>query len=155
QRSAYAEAISHFTTALELLETLPDTVERAQQELVLQITLGEVWGIIKGYGTQEAGRAYARAWELCQQVGESPQLLVVLDGLFDFYFVQGKYQTAYERAEQLLSLVQRQRDPALLRTGHYRMGQVLFWLGALSAAHAHLEQAIALDDPQQYSFTRN
>src|ERR1043166_8685491 len=33
QRSAHAEAINHLTTALELLQTLPDTPERAQQEL--------------------------------------------------------------------------------------------------------------------------
>src|SRR5262249_34794913 len=38
QRSANAEAISHLTAALELLKTLPDTSERAQQELTLQIT---------------------------------------------------------------------------------------------------------------------
>src|SRR5262249_21814285 len=35
QRSAYVEAITHLTTALELLNTLPDTRERAQQELIL------------------------------------------------------------------------------------------------------------------------
>ena len=40
QRSANTEAISHLTTALELLKTLPDTPERAQQELTLQIALG-------------------------------------------------------------------------------------------------------------------
>jgi predicted ATPase len=40
QRSAYAEAISHLTRALELLKTLPDTPERMQQELRLQATLG-------------------------------------------------------------------------------------------------------------------
>ena len=33
QRSANVEAITHLTTALELLNTLPDTRERAQQEL--------------------------------------------------------------------------------------------------------------------------
>ena len=32
QRSAYAEAIGHVSTALELLKTLPDTGERRQQE---------------------------------------------------------------------------------------------------------------------------
>ena len=37
QRSAYAEAISHLTTALELLKTLADTPERAQQELTLHL----------------------------------------------------------------------------------------------------------------------
>src|SRR5882672_7137454 len=41
QRSAYAEAISHVTTAVELLETLSDTVERVQRELALQITFGQ------------------------------------------------------------------------------------------------------------------
>jgi len=30
------------------------------------------------------------------------------------------------------------------------MGQSLFWLGKLSAARAHLEQAITLDDPQRH-----
>ena len=40
QRSANTEAISHLTTALELLKTLPDTPERTQQELTLQIALG-------------------------------------------------------------------------------------------------------------------
>ena len=35
QRAAYVETISHVTTALELLKTLPDTVECAQRELSL------------------------------------------------------------------------------------------------------------------------
>src|SRR4030095_15193106 len=43
QRSAYAEAISHLTTALEMLTTLPDTPERVQQELSLQLALGPAW----------------------------------------------------------------------------------------------------------------
>ena len=33
QRSAYVEAIAHLTKGLEVLKTLPDTPERAQQEL--------------------------------------------------------------------------------------------------------------------------
>src|SRR5262249_23647739 len=40
QRSASVEAISHLTKALELLKALPDTLERAQQELTLQLALG-------------------------------------------------------------------------------------------------------------------
>jgi predicted ATPase/class 3 adenylate cyclase len=145
QRSAYAEAISHLTTALELLETLPDTVERTQLELVLQLTLGQAMAFTKGYGVPEAERAYARARELCQQVGEPQQLFAALMGLSQFYVNQAQYQTGLELAEQLLSLAQRQRDPALLVTGHFKMGQSLWWLGELSAARAHLEQAIALD----------
>ncbi len=33
ERSAYTEAVSHLTTALELLTSLPETRERSQQEL--------------------------------------------------------------------------------------------------------------------------
>src|SRR5206468_8427654 len=47
QRSANAEAINHLTTALELLKTLPDTRERAHQELMLYVTLGVPLQFIK------------------------------------------------------------------------------------------------------------
>src|SRR5262249_25110925 len=40
QHSAYIEAIHHLSRGLELLKTLPDTPERTQRELTLQITLG-------------------------------------------------------------------------------------------------------------------
>jgi tetratricopeptide (TPR) repeat protein len=136
------------TTALELLATLPDTADRTQRELVLQITLGQVLGMSKGWGAPERGQAYARARELCQELGETLQLFPVLSGLHEFYVQQGKYQTAHELAEQFLSLAQRQCDLALLVVGHRRMGQSLFWLGELFAARSHLEQAIALADPQ-------
>src|SRR5215813_12901419 len=44
QRSAYVEAISHLTKGLELLKTLPDTPERVQHELTLQLALGDAQG---------------------------------------------------------------------------------------------------------------
>ena len=40
QRSAYQEAISHFTQGLEALRTLPETPERARCELALHLALG-------------------------------------------------------------------------------------------------------------------
>src|SRR5213594_3401422 len=67
QRSANTEAISHLTTALELLKTLPDTPERTRQELLLQITLGPVLMATKGSAAPEVERAYTRARDLCQQ----------------------------------------------------------------------------------------
>src|SRR5439155_3964285 len=81
QRSANAEAITRLTTALELLKTLPDPPERVQQELTLHLTMGVPLIATKGYATSEVERAYTRARELCQQVGETPQLFSVLFGL--------------------------------------------------------------------------
>jgi adenylate cyclase len=52
--------------------------------------------------------------------------------------------------EQLLALAQSQHDPALLIPSHRALGETLFWLGETVAARTHLEQGIALYDPQQH-----
>jgi class 3 adenylate cyclase/predicted ATPase/DNA polymerase III delta prime subunit len=150
QRSAYVEAISHLTKGLELLKALPDTPERAQQELTLQTTLGPALIATKGHTVPEVERAYTRALELCRQVGETPQLFPVLRGLQVFYFIRAEYKTARELAEQLLTLAQRVQDPVLLVGAHLALGQTLYLLGELASAREHLEQGIALYDPQQY-----
>jgi TOMM system kinase/cyclase fusion protein len=150
QRSANAEAISHLTTALELLKTLPDTPERAQQELTLQITLGSPLQAAKGYGAPEVGTVYTRARELCRRVGETPQLVRVLPGLWKFYLVRAEHQTVRELGEQFLTLAQSAQDPVLLLEAHRALGNTAFWLGEVASAQAHLEQSIALYDPQQH-----
>jgi predicted ATPase len=47
-RSAYLEAVSHFTTGIELLKTLPETPERTQHALTLYIALGAALQMAKG-----------------------------------------------------------------------------------------------------------
>jgi len=90
QRSANVEAITHLTTALELLNTLPDTRTRTQQELMLQVTLGVPLQATRGFSSPEVKATYARARELCQQVGETRQLLLILSGLRTFHQVRGE-----------------------------------------------------------------
>ena len=117
-RSANVEAINHFTKGLELIQTLPDTPERAQQELTLQLALGGPLVATKGYTTLETRAAFSRARELCQQVGETPQLFTALSGLGAFYLVRAEYQTARELAEQCLGLAQDSKTPTLLMAAH-------------------------------------
>ena len=150
QRSAYAEAISHLTTALALLKTLPDSPERTQQELVLQTTLGPVLMASKGYAAPEVEKTYARARELCQQMRETIQLFPVLWGLWQFYLIRGELQTARQLGKQLLSSAQHAQDPDLLLKAHDALGATLFFLGEFSPAQAHMEQGIALYDPQRH-----
>ena len=150
QRSAHVEAINHLTKGLEVLMTLPDTLERARQELDLQTTLGPVLMAVKGFASPDTERAYARARELCQQVGETPRLFPALHGLWRFYMNRAELQTTRELGEQLLSLAQRVQDPALLLESHWVLGQTMFWLGEIAPARVHLEQGVALYDPQQH-----
>jgi predicted ATPase len=150
QRSASAEAISHLTKGLDLLKTLPDTLQRAQQELTLQIALGGPLMAAKGYTASEVETTYTRARELCQQVGETPQLFFVLRGLEALYLVRGQLQRAHKLGEQLLTLAQRQHDPMLLIGAHMTLGGVFFFLGEFAPARRHLEQGMAFYDPEQY-----
>jgi predicted ATPase/class 3 adenylate cyclase len=113
-RSAYVEAVAHLTKGLEVLQTRPDTSERAQHELLLQTALAPALGYTKGYGAPEVETAYNRALELCRQVGETPQLFVALMGLWQFYLVRAQHQTARELGERLLNLAQNVGDSALL-----------------------------------------
>jgi predicted ATPase len=79
-RSAYAEALRHLTQGLEVLQARPATPERTQRELALYTALGEPLQITKGWAAPEVEHAYVRARELWPQVGDTPQLLTVVEG---------------------------------------------------------------------------
>ncbi|MGH8069201.1 MAG: hypothetical protein ACRERE_28995 [Candidatus Entotheonellia bacterium] len=151
ERSANVEAIGHLTTGLKLLKTLPDTAEHVRQELSLQIALGAPLIATRGYAAPAVEHAYARARELCRQVGETPQLFPVLRGLWVFYEVRAEHPAARELGEQLLTLAQSLQDPALFVEAHRALGNTLLWLGEETSARVHLEQSLALYDPQQHS----
>jgi predicted ATPase len=154
QRSANRETIQHLTRALELLKTLPDTPERAQQELMLQIALGAPLIATKGYSAPEVEQAYTRARELCQQLGDLPHLFPTLYWLVGFYLVRGELQTAHELSEQLLNLAHNTSDSALLVLAHRASGSTLLFLGEFASAREHFEHGLALYDPQRHSSLR-
>jgi class 3 adenylate cyclase/predicted ATPase len=150
QRSANVEAISHLTKGLELLQTWSDTPDRARQELTLQVALGVPLRATKGFAAPEVGTVYSRALELCQQVGETPHLVPVLRGLWEFYELRAEYKAAYEFGGRLLTLAERVQDPGLLLVAHDVMGDTLFWLGEFPAARAHLDQGFGVYDVEQH-----
>jgi predicted ATPase/class 3 adenylate cyclase len=150
ERSAYGDATSHLTAALDLLTTLPESRERSQQELAIQITLGLALRVIKGGAAPEMERLYTRARELCEQVGELSQLFRVLLGLWLVYYQRGEYQMMQTLGEQLLNLAQRLQDPNLLLEAHHALWATLFFGGELSAAQPHLEQGMRLYEPQRH-----
>ena len=149
ERSAHVEAIGHLRKGLAIFTTLPDTLEHHQQELNVQVTLGRVLMATKGVGAPDTGAAYHRARELCQKVGETPQVFPVLGGLVIFYINRGEPQTARELGAQMLSLAQRVRDPAALANAHILLGNTLYFLRAWDVARTHLEQGIAFYNAQQ------
>jgi class 3 adenylate cyclase/predicted ATPase len=147
ERCAQMEAISHLTRGLEILTTMPNTSERLQQEINLQVPLGAAWAQTRGWAAPEVGRAYARARELCQCLEAPPQLLAVLQGQFYWCTQRAEWQMARELAEHMLTLTQHQTDSVLLLAAHTMLAGTLLLHGEVAAAHAHTQQGIALYVP--------
>ncbi len=150
ERSANIEAISHLTAGLEVLKTLPDNLERAQQELTFQLALGAPLLMVKGQAAPEVEYVYTRARELCQHLGNSPQLFSALVGMWRFYLNRAELKAAHEIGEQLLRLAQSLQSSVFLPQAHFVLGVTLFHLGEIAFALVHLEQGIALYDAQKH-----
>ena len=149
ERSANVEAIRHAARGLELLAALPDSPEKSQHELILQTTLGPALIATRGYAASEVVSAYTRARELCQELGETPQLFPVLFGLWLAHLVRAELQTARELGEQLLNLAKQTKDRALHLEAYRALGATLCYLGDFETSQERLEHGITLYDSQQ------
>ncbi|MGH7390164.1 MAG: AAA family ATPase [Candidatus Rokuibacteriota bacterium] len=154
ERSANIEAIGHVRRALELLRARADTTERARQELQLQTTLGSVLMAAEGYAAPEVERAYGRARELCEQLGDESQLFTTLRGLWGVHVVRANLKQAHELGEQCLALARRARRPIALVWAHYALGMTLFQLGQPAAARPHLQESLASYDREKRRMQR-
>ena len=107
RRSAPQQAVRHLERALDILGALPDTTERARQELAVRTALGQALTAIHGYMAREVEHAYRRARELCQRIGPSPGLAPVLFGFWGFHLVRAEHETAREVGAELRQLAGR------------------------------------------------
>jgi class 3 adenylate cyclase/tetratricopeptide (TPR) repeat protein len=147
-RSAHAGAIGLFTSALELLKSMPETPGRTQQELALQRALGSALSAIKGLSAPETGLAFERASELCRQLGAAPHLFAVLIGLSIFYRVRAELQRAHELAQQALAIAELECDAVSLVEANLILGVALLLLGDLAGGQSQFERAIAVPEPE-------
>jgi class 3 adenylate cyclase/predicted ATPase len=150
ERSAHVEAIAHLRQGLEVLVTLPETLERRQREVDMLIALGASLIATKAYAAPEVGETYASARQLCQHLEDPSQHFPVVRGLWNYHFVRAEYQMAHALGEQLLTLAQHTQDSARLVAAHRALGATLLLLGAADVAHTHFAQGMALYDPAQH-----
>ncbi len=150
QRSGYTDAISSLNVAIDLVQRCPDDPERIQRELLLQLVLGPALIAVKGWAASEVEQAYTHARELCERLGDPPELFPALFGLWVVYLLRGELRTAYELAEQLQRRAQSAHDPARLLYAQLALGETSFWMGELLRARQQLELAICLYDPERH-----
>ena len=144
QRAARFEAVEHFSDALQLLHSQPDTPERRWEELRLLLARGGVLVVMHGFRHPEVEQIFTQVLTLSRQVEESPQLLPVLMGLSRFALVRGEYQAAHDLAARFTRIAAGVEDAAALVPAHFVLGFSAFRVGQFTAARQHLEQGIAL-----------
>jgi len=149
-RSAYAEAIGHLTRGIELLGTLAESAERSAREVILQLALGASIAASRGWGIPEAQQSYARARQLCEQLGETPQLFPVLRGLVAFYTSHAELDTALDLCTRLLRLAERAGDTSQLLVAHHHMGVTHYFRGDACLSLDHFERALVRYDAQHH-----
>lgn len=112
--AAFVEAAKHYKKALEILNTLPPGPDRDQLELPLQLGLGHTVEVTHGFGSTEQEKAFRRAREIAQQLGDSPQFFFVLLGLWSVTTSRSQLNASQELADELLRIAERDRTPMIL-----------------------------------------
>jgi DNA-binding winged helix-turn-helix (wHTH) protein/tetratricopeptide (TPR) repeat protein len=146
RRSANREAIDLFDQGLAALQRCPEDARRAIVELELQVGLGAALAMTRGYAAPEVDRAYVRARQLCDELGDVVLLYpVVMEGIWKFYYSRGDFRTANALAEQCERLAQEPRaEVRLSREARLMLGVSRFYGGRLLESRQHLEQVLLL-----------
>lgn len=147
---AYAEAITYFKRALELLVNMPETRDGNLQGLALCIALGKLLMTTQGYGAPEVGIVYERAHALHQKIGDSAQAWQIFFGLCAYYRYHGEIQRARTLAEECLRLVEAQTETAPQVIAHTLLGHILFYVGEIGLSQFHLNRSFAIYNPEQH-----
>jgi class 3 adenylate cyclase len=143
QRSAENEAIGHLTRGLTLLGALDESAERDARELELLSALGTAYIASRGYGAPEIGPVFGRARLLCERIGQSPQLVAILVGIWEWHFVRGEMRLCMELVAEAMELVRPLNDPGGMMEVSYIAGQTMHYRGDFAGARDCFAAALA------------
>lgn len=150
EQGALREAEGHYRQALVRLKSIPETPARDQQELTLQVDLGQILIATKGYGAPEVAQAYSRARVLGESIGDPTRLLFVMLGHWLSAFTRGELRAAQALADQLLDAAGRGGSPPLRVWGNYTGGVTRYHLADLTRALTLLLEALRFYDPDDF-----
>jgi class 3 adenylate cyclase/energy-coupling factor transporter ATP-binding protein EcfA2 len=142
-RYAFAEMVSQLRKGLRQLKRLPDGADGQRRELALQSALGRALIDYRGSGSEEVREAFERARELCLAVGDTRQLLPVLDGLaLNYHFAHSQPTRMLDYAAELFELGQRTGDAQSLLWARRARGSANLLLGRFEEARDEMQFVI-------------
>jgi class 3 adenylate cyclase/predicted ATPase len=147
--AAHEEAIASFDQGLESLThavAIADANTCAKLELSLVASRGVSLQTIKGYANEQAGKDWARAYELARQLEARDTVVPALGGVWSFYFVRGEYVHALDVATQMTDTARVLDDAEAQVVALTSLGYTLYYRGEMRAGRASVEESQILHD---------
>jgi class 3 adenylate cyclase/tetratricopeptide (TPR) repeat protein len=150
-RPAYAEAVANYDAALRLLATLDKGRAGDERALAIEIPRGQALMAGSGYAAAETRDAFEHARALAEKIGDARSLFHADYGLWAASQVHGDLPDAEARGRRALAACET-HDPADVRTvAHLMVGMSLVSMGRFAEGASHLQESIALYDPERHA----
>jgi DNA-binding winged helix-turn-helix (wHTH) protein/predicted ATPase len=151
-KSAFVEAIAQLQRGLALIIELPDSAQRKQRELELQVTLAPAMMEAIGHTNAEVAQVLERARSLIVDTAAAGTILhfSVLYGLWVAQLLGGDAKATLVQGQEFLALAQSQTHSGLLLVGHRLVGTAMILSGDFPEALSHLDRAVELYVPEEH-----
>jgi class 3 adenylate cyclase len=143
--SGMTEAAALLGKGLGLISAVPDSKQRQEQELDLQIALGQAMIAMHGYTASAVSQAYERARALCEQLECTHKLLPILYGQWAHHSVSDLGQ-ARKLADEIRDFGAMQNESVARVMGCRASGLTHLLVGDFAVARSYLDQGLALYD---------
>jgi len=152
RRSAGSEALKHFSSALTILEELPDAVDRWQQELDVRLGLGTALITAHGFRSfgPEIAKHYERAVVLGRGLADDKKLFRAMWGSWYANLIIGQTEHALGIANELVEVARRLADPDLILEAYHSRWANSHVIGLNSIVLADTQLGIALYDAERH-----
>ena len=150
-RSAFKEAIAHLGKAIEMTEALAGAGEAGQTggKLKLHVAYAHAMIAAHGHGAPETVAAFVRAHELAADSADMEARFSSNYGLWAGSYLHGDLPAMFEPAQEFLRDVQTWPGSPEAGVAHRAYGVTQWFTGNFVEARAHLEQAVAVFDPER------
>jgi len=152
KRMALTEAIAHLNQGLEVVATLPPSLERDARELGLRILLGTAWLGLKGWPSPKVWTSLHPALALAKSLQRHDALLPILWGLTNNIFSQGRVAESLPWAEEMLKVAKATADADLLIAGHAIACTCYCWAGEPTKVLEHANKVLDLYDIEKHRY---
>ena len=151
-RGAHREAVAALRRAIAIVALLPDSAERTDRLIFLNLRLGASLLVAEDYADPAVQATFERCRELAERADALPPLLVALAGLHTYHAARAELADTGRIVPRILELAERLPLPQAIVVAHTCAAWSEWSRGALAAACAHGEWAIAANLTEPMTF---